>query len=104
MTLFVTRAEMGQGITTSCSQILAEELDCDWKNVRARFAPVDTAAYGYQGTVGSLSIRTMWNPLRKAGAAARQMLIDAAAQQWGVDRASAIPTAASLSIAPAANA
>ena len=85
VTLFVTRAEMGQGVTTSCSQILAEELDCDWKNVRARFAPVDTASYGYQGTVGSLSIRTMWNPLRKAGAAARQMLINAAAQQWSVD-------------------
>jgi isoquinoline 1-oxidoreductase beta subunit len=87
VTLFVTRGEMGQGVTTSCSQLLAEELDCDWKNVRAKFAPVDTSLYGYQGTVGSLSIRTMWSPLRKAGAAAREVLIDAAAQAWGVDRA-----------------
>ena len=87
VTLFFTRAEMGQGVMTSCSQLLAEELDCDWKNVRVRFAPVDTNLYGYQGTVGSLSIRTMWAPLRKAGAAARAMLIDAAAQQWRVDRA-----------------
>jgi isoquinoline 1-oxidoreductase beta subunit len=87
VTLLFTRAEMGQGIMTSCSQILAEELDCDWKNVHVRFAPVDTNLYGYQGTVGSLSIRTMWSPLRKAGAAAREMLIEAAAQQWAVNRA-----------------
>ena len=87
VTLFFTRAEMGQGVMTSCSEILAEELDCDWKNVHVRFAPVDTNLYGYQGTVGSLSIRTMWSPLRKAGAAAREMLIEPAAQQWGVDRA-----------------
>lgn len=87
VTLYIPRGEMGQGVTTSCSQLLAEELDCDWKNVRAKFAPVDTTLYGYQGTVGSLSIRTMWSPLRKAGAAARVMLMDAAARDWGVDRA-----------------
>ncbi len=86
VTLFVTRSEMGQGVLTSCAQLLAEELDCDWSKVRAQFAPVDTALYGYQGTVGSLSIRTMWSPLRKAGAAAREMLIEAAAQKWSVDR------------------
>src|SRR5262249_11018272 len=71
----------------SCSQLLAEELECDWTKVRTQFAPVDTPNYGYQGTVGSQSIRTMWDPLRKNGAAAREMLITAAAQRWGVDRA-----------------
>ena len=86
VTLMVTRAEMGQGIATSCAQLLAEELECDWTKVRTEFPPVDTPLYGYQGTVGSRSIRTMWGPLRKAGAEGREILIDAAAQKWGVDR------------------
>jgi isoquinoline 1-oxidoreductase subunit beta len=85
ISLMITRAEMGQGVLTSCSQLLADELDCDWTKVRPEFAPVDTPLYGYQGTVGSLSIRTTWGPLRSAGAAAREMLVAAAAQKWGVD-------------------
>ncbi len=86
VTLMVTRAEMGQGIATACAQLLAEELECDWTKVRTQFAPVDTPLYGYQGTVGSRSIRSMWGPLRRAGAEGREILIDAAAQKWGVDR------------------
>jgi isoquinoline 1-oxidoreductase beta subunit len=85
VTFMITRAEMGQGVLTACSQLLAEELDCDWTKVRPQFAPVDTPLYGYQGTVGSLSIRTTWAPLRRAGAAAREMLLAAAAQKWGVE-------------------
>ena len=69
---------------TSLSQLLAEELDCDWKQVRTEFAPVDPAYGPLQGTFGSMSIRTCWDPLRKAGASARDMLLDAAAQKWGV--------------------
>ena len=53
---------------TSLSQLLAEELDCDWKQVRTEFAPVDPAYGPLQGTFGSMSIRTCWDPLRKAGA------------------------------------
>ncbi len=85
VTLQITRAEMGQGPLTACAQLLAEELDCDWSKVRVEFAPINTAVYGHQTTVGSQSMRTTWEPLRNGGACAREMLISAAAQQWGVD-------------------
>src|SRR5580704_4484384 len=80
----IHKSEMGQGPITSLSQLLAEELDCDWKQVRTEFAPLDPAYGPLQGTFGSMSIRTCWDPLRKAGASARDMLLDAAAQKWGV--------------------
>jgi isoquinoline 1-oxidoreductase beta subunit len=86
VTFIITKAEMGQGTVTSLSMLLAEELDCDWKKVRTEFAPVDPALYGMQGVFGSNSIRSLWGPLRQAGATGRAMLLDAAAQQWGVDR------------------
>src|SRR5580704_3420766 len=76
---------MGQGVVTSLSQLLGEELECDWKKIRTEFAPVDMAYGPLQGTFGSMSIRTTWDPLRKAGASARQMLVEAAAQKWGAD-------------------
>ncbi len=76
---------MGQGPLTSLSMILAEELDCDWKNVNGVFAPVDPTVYGaLQSVVGSQSIRTLWNPMRTIGATGRAMLVEAAAQKWGV--------------------
>ncbi|HEY1948500.1 MAG TPA: xanthine dehydrogenase family protein molybdopterin-binding subunit [Bryobacteraceae bacterium] len=88
VTFIIPKAEMGQGTITSLAMILADELDCDWKKVRTEFAPVDPASYGpMQGVFGSTSIRTMWNPLRKAGATAREMLTQAAAQRWNVDKA-----------------
>ena len=87
VTFLITKAEMGQGTVTSLSQLLAEELDCDWKKVRTEFAPVDPALYGQQGVYGSQSIRSSWAPLRQAGAAGRAMLVEAAAQKWGVDKA-----------------
>jgi len=87
VTLMLPKSEMGQGPMTSVSQILAEELECDWKKVRTEFAPVDPKLYGaLQGTFGSMSIRTGWDPMRKAGATAREMLVQAAAQKWGVDK------------------
>jgi isoquinoline 1-oxidoreductase beta subunit len=85
VTLFLHKSEMGQGIVTSLSMLLAEELECDWKKVRTEFAGVDPAYGPLQGTFGSMSIRTTWDPLRKAGASAREMLVQAAAQRWGVD-------------------
>ena len=84
VTFSIAKSEMGQGPMTSLSQLLAEELDCDWKQVRTEFAPVDPAYGPLQGTFGSMSIRTSWDPLRKAGASARDMLLGAAAQKWGV--------------------
>ena len=87
VTLFIAKAEMGQGTVTSLSMLLAEELECDWKTIRTEFPGVDPTSYGpMQGVFGSMSIRTSWNALRKAGASAREMLIQAAAQKWGVDK------------------
>jgi isoquinoline 1-oxidoreductase subunit beta len=86
VTFVISKVEMGQGTVTSLSQILADELDCDWNCVRTEFAPVDPSSYGpMQGVFGSTSIRTQWMPLRKAGAATRQMLMEAAAQKWNID-------------------
>ena len=86
VTLIIHKSEMGQGTITSLSMLLAEELACRWDSIRTEFAPVEPA-YGLIGVYGSNSIRSSWQPLRVAGATAREMLVSAAAQQWGVDRA-----------------
>ena len=87
ITFVLTKSEMGQGPLTSLSQILAEELECDWKKIRTEIAGVDPKLYGpLQGTFGSLSVRTSWKPLRAAGASAREMLVEAAARKWAVDK------------------
>jgi isoquinoline 1-oxidoreductase subunit beta len=86
VTFMIHKVEMGQGTVTSLSQLLAEELECDWGKFRTEFPPVDKAFGPMQGVVGSQSIRTSWDPLRKAGATAREMLVEAAAQNWGVDK------------------
>ena len=80
----IAESEMGQGVLTSLSMLVAEELDADWSQVRAESAPADLELYGRQSTGGSSSVREAWQPMRKAGAAARQMLIQAAAKQWSV--------------------
>ncbi len=91
VTLQVASSEMGQGIMTGIAMILAEELDADWSKVKAEFAPADKAytnpKMGRQATGGSTAVRGFWSPLRKAGAVAREMLVQAAAQQWQVDAA-----------------
>src|SRR5437016_3927712 len=86
VTFIIPKSEMGQGPTTACSQLLAEELECDWSKVRMEVAPVDPASFGHQTTVGSQAIRSSWEPMRRAGAEAREMLIQAAAQKWSVDK------------------
>jgi len=83
ITLSYSKSEMGQGISTSLPMILAEELGADWKDVRVEHAP-SKREFGPQGTGGSGSITTLYMPLRQAGAAARTMLIAAAAQRWSV--------------------
>jgi isoquinoline 1-oxidoreductase beta subunit len=85
VTLFIHKAEMGQGTVTSLSMLLAEELECDWTRVRTEFPGLDPAYGSSQGVYGSASIRTSWIPLRRAGATARQMLVNAAAAEWHVD-------------------
>jgi isoquinoline 1-oxidoreductase beta subunit len=76
--------EVGQGIKTSFPMIVAEELDVDWKHVRVIQAALDTKNFERQVAGGSGSIRHSWQRLRKAGATARRMLIDAAAKRWQV--------------------
>ncbi len=85
VTIVVARSEMGQGVRTALPMILAEELEADWKQIEIEQAGASTL-YGDQTTGGSASIRTTWDPMRKAGASAREMLISAAALTWNVPR------------------
>ncbi len=84
VTIVIDKSEMGQGIVTSLAMLLAEELEFDWKKVKTEFAPAAPVyfnpVFGLQGTGGSTSVRASWEPLTKAGATAREMLIAAAAQ------------------------
>jgi isoquinoline 1-oxidoreductase subunit beta len=89
VTLIIPQVEMGQGVYTSISMILAEELDADWAKVVAEHAPPSDALYanpllGLQATGNSNSIRAWWTPLRKAGAGTRAVLVQAAASGWNV--------------------
>jgi isoquinoline 1-oxidoreductase subunit beta len=92
-TLVMPQVEMGQGVYTAIAMILAEELDADFAQVTLEHAPPNDKLYGnptfgLQVTGNSNSIRAFWNPLRNAGAGARAMLVQAAAQQWQVEPAS----------------
>src|SRR5881392_1136233 len=83
------RSEMGQGSMTSAPMLVAEELECDWRRVKIEYASANAnvkrkRAWGDMASVGSRTIRNSQEYLRKAGATAREMLIAAAAQQWGV--------------------
>jgi isoquinoline 1-oxidoreductase beta subunit len=89
VTLIMPQVEMGQGIYTSLSMILAEELDADWSRVRVEHAPADEKLYanpvfGQQATGNSNSVRAFWTPLRRAGASARGCFVEAAAHSWSV--------------------
>jgi isoquinoline 1-oxidoreductase beta subunit len=81
---------MGQGNTTGLATIVADELDADWSQIRTAFAPPNAELYNnllmgpIQGTGGSTAIANSWTQLRKAGAAAKEMLIAAAAYEWKV--------------------
>jgi len=89
ITIIVARPEIGQGVRTSLPMLVAEEMDADWASIRVEQAEgVDAAAYGDQYAGGSQSVRNGWDPLRRAGALARTMLVAAAASQWGVDPSS----------------
>src|ERR1700719_2572408 len=85
VTLILGKSEMGQGAMTALPMILAEELYLDWKQVSVQQAPTDPKIYDH-GTGGSGSVAGSWLPLRRAGAAAREMFITAAAQHWNVSR------------------
>ena len=84
ITITCHRAEMGQGIRTSLAMVIADELEADWSRVRVEQAVGDEARYGNQNTDGSRSMRHLFLPLRRCGAAARTMLEAAAAKRWSV--------------------
>src|SRR5215470_2061176 len=93
ITLVMPQVEMGQGTYTSMSMLVAEELEVDFAKVGLEAAPPSDKLYanpllGFQVTGGSTSVMGFWEPLRRAGATARVMLIQAAASQWNVDPAS----------------
>ena len=85
VTVIVHRSEMGQGIRTSFAMVIADELGADWAQMRVRQAPGDEPKYGNQDTDGSRSMHHHIQALRYRGVAMRQMLINAAAAEWGVD-------------------
>ncbi len=91
VTVICGLSEMGQGVHTAIPMLVAEELDADWSKIKVEQAPVDQAfnnpAFGMQATGGSTSVRGHWEPMRKAGAAARAMLVAAAADRWKAEAA-----------------
>ncbi|HEY9212549.1 MAG TPA: xanthine dehydrogenase family protein molybdopterin-binding subunit [Ancylobacter sp.] len=90
VTVLIKHLDMGQGVTTGLATIVAEEMDASWAQMRAAFAPADAQLYNnllfgpIQGTGGSTSVANSWEQLRKAGAAARHMLVATAAERWKV--------------------
>jgi len=92
VTMIINKSEMGQGVYTSLPMLIAEELECDWNKVRVESAPVDAVynhtSFGIQMTGGSTSVLSEWERMRKVGAAAREMLLSAAADTWKVEKTS----------------
>lgn len=85
VTIIAHRSEMGTGIRTSLPMIVADELGAEWSRVKIVQAEGDEEKYGDQNTDGSYSVRMFYEPMRKAGATARHMLIAAAAKKWGIE-------------------
>jgi isoquinoline 1-oxidoreductase beta subunit len=96
ITIWAKNPELGQGVKTSLPMIIAEELEADWSQINVVQADFNPRAYGGQGAGGSWSIHSNWDLMRQTGATAREMLKEAAAKEWGVDKNSCIARSAAI--------